>query len=122
MIHLRVEIPSPALDYARLTVLVEGGAGEPRACLNSWRVVSQNPARSASVGGLGLWQKDAVTGNYFLQGFKRWFFLPCLGDVGGAGRRWRSFWQFYLCRELPSFSFLAPHLLSWGHLRHPPDY
>lgn len=84
MIHLRVEIPSPALDYARLTVLVEGGAGEPRACLNSWRVVSQNPARSASVGGLGLWQKDAVTGNYFLQGFKRWFSSPCLGDVGGA--------------------------------------
>ena len=84
-------------------------------------MVSQNPARSASVGGLGLWQKDAVTGNYFLQGFKRWFSLPCWvtwEELEGGGAVFDSF--IFAESFLPSF--LAPHLLSWGHLRHPPDY
>lgn len=88
---------------------LEGGARETRACLNSWRVLSQN---LGWFGGLSHWQRDSVTWNCFVGQCKHWLFsFASLRDdlmtvMEGELKRLIAPGSF-----TPAGSFLPPHAL-----------
>lgn len=96
------------LGFAPLSLLMEGRAGEPRACLNSGRVFSWSPCWPR-FWGLGLWQK---AWNYFLDLFRHWLILSTSVRDAPCRRLWR-----WLPSSSPAYLFwgsfllvLAPHL------------